>query len=74
MAPEGQELLAALHLLVEHVNTYLIVGLLSTILPALELEFKEDLAIKLATLLAGQVPSEAKKDYTMNKLARMQQK
>ena len=51
-----------------------IVGYLSTIIPALDLVFGEDLIIKLATILAGQVPAEATKDYTMNKFARMQYK
>ena len=51
-----------------------IAGYLNTIIPALDLDFGEDLIIKLATILAGQVPAEATKDYTMNKLARMQHK
>ena len=69
MPSEDQDVLSALFMLVNNYATNSILSLMNTILPALDLEFGEDLLIKLATQLSGEKPTADKTEYTVNQLA-----
>ena len=57
MPSEEQDVLSALLMIVNNYDTNSLLSLLNAILPALDLEFGEDLLIKLATQLSGEKPT-----------------